>query len=86
MDHVSAVGAKRRRFSHGGTTFAPSAEFDPVAFLANITTQPGYTCAIAEQDLIRGHSLCNRVFRFADRMEDQLATATFCCARSAAAG
>jgi hypothetical protein len=69
-----------------GTTFAPRADFDPAAYLANMTTRPAYTSATADQDPIRGHSLCDRVFRFADWMEDHLATATFCCARSAAAG
>lgn len=53
-----------------GTTFAPCADFDPVAYLANITTQPAYTCAIADQDPILGHSMCDRVSRVADWAAD----------------
>lgn len=53
-----------------GTTFAPRADFDPVAYLANITTRPAYTSATADQDPILGHSMCDKVSRVADWAED----------------
>jgi hypothetical protein len=53
------------------TAIAPRADFDSVAYLANIMLRPAYTSATADQYPILGYSMCDKVSRVAECAEDQ---------------
>jgi hypothetical protein len=43
------------------TAGAPTARADAVAYLVNVTVQPGYNFADAERALTYGHAVCDKV-------------------------